>query len=97
MAVSKTWAWLYRRRVEAYQSVFRGTPTAAQIERVLADLKKFCHVEKSSYTGDQFGIYISEGRREVWNRIMAHVYLNDEEVRRLYEQVKQDEEQDEFS
>jgi hypothetical protein len=92
MALSHMWGWIFRRRVEAYQAVFLGDATKAQQERVLTDLKRFCHAEKSSYSkDDKYGIYIAEGRREVWLRLMAHVHLSDADVRRLYEQVKQDE------
>jgi hypothetical protein len=90
--LTRSWNWLFRRRVEAYQAVFLGDATKGQQERVLADLKRFCHVEKSTFDPQSpHAIYIAEGRREVWLRIMAHTFLNDEQVRRLYEQVKQDE------
>lgn len=90
--ITRAWNRLFRLRVEAYQGVFLGDATKAQQERVLADLKRFCHVERSTFDPQsQHAIYIAEGRREVWLRIMAHVHLSDEQVRKLYEQVKQDE------
>lgn len=90
--LTRSWNWLFRRRVEAYQAVFLGDATRDQQERVLADLKRFCHVEKSTFDpNSQYAIFIAEGRREVWLRILHHVHLNDDQVRKLYEQVKQDE------
>lgn len=71
---------------QAYRRMFldqegRVRPDA---EIVLADLKKFCRavtptvvVSPVSKTIDPIAMAMAEGRREVWNRLMAHLYLED--------------------
>lgn len=57
---------------------------------VLADLKKFCRASSStivvspvSKTIDPLAMAMAEGRREVWNRIMAHLYIDDKVVAQI--------------
>jgi hypothetical protein len=56
-------------------------------EIVLADLRRFCRVTAStavvspvSKTIDPIAMGMAEGRREVWNRIMAHLYVDEKQV-----------------
>lgn len=51
---------------------------------VMADLKRFCRATTSTVmvspvtkTIDPIAMAMAEGRREVWNRIMAHLYIED--------------------
>lgn len=56
-------------------------------EMMLADLRRFCRATAStaivspvSKTIDPIAMGMAEGRREVWNRIMAHLNLDDRTV-----------------
>lgn len=56
-------------------------------EIMLADLRRFCRVTAStavvspvSRTIDPLAMAMAEGRREVWNRIMAHLYVDEKTV-----------------
>lgn len=78
----------------AYQRIFlnHGTDT----DLVLQDLAKFCRAHGSTFPDDavKSGILNGEvlhaisdrldGRREVWNRIMHHLHLTDEEIWNIY-------------
>lgn len=82
------------RRKLAYRRTFmddqgRLTPEA---EIVFNDLRKFCRATGStmvlspvSKTIDPLAMAMAEGRREVWNRIMAHLYVNEKQVFELHE------------
>lgn len=61
-------------------------------EVVLADLKRFCRASAStvvvspvSKAIDPLAMAMAEGRREVWNRIMAHLHIDDKLVAQLKE------------
>lgn len=63
---------------------------------VLNDLRKFCRATGStmmmspvSKTIDPLAMAMAEGRREVWNRIMAHLYVNEKQVFELHETNEQ--------
>lgn len=56
-------------------------------EVVLADLRRFCRVTASTAvispitkSIDPMAMAMAEGRREVWNRIMAHLYVDEKQV-----------------
>ena len=82
------------RKKLAYRRTFMDeqgnlTPEA---EIVFNDLRKFCRVTGStvvispiSKTVDPLAMAMAEGRREVWNRIMAHLYVNEKQVFELAE------------
>lgn len=55
-------------------------------EIVLSDLRKFCHADKPTiFTSDPHLMARREGRREVWNRIINYLNLDEYEVRKLME------------
>lgn len=81
------------RRRDSYRRLFlddRGglLPDA---EIALADLKRFCNGAKSSIrlggdgNVDPYAMAVAEGRREVWNRINAYLYIDDKTVTNLTE------------
>jgi hypothetical protein len=56
-------------------------------EIVLADLRRFCRANTStalispvSKAIDPIAMAMAEGRREVWNRLMAHLHVNEKTV-----------------
>ena len=81
-------------RKRSYQRTFLnqdGIPHP-DAEIVLADLKRFCRANSTtamvspiSKTVDPLAMAMAEGRREVWNRLMAHLYLEDKIVMDLKE------------
>ena len=79
------------RRRSAYRATF-GSPVGLD---VLADLKRFCGAQTTSVklgangAVDPLAMAIAEGRREVFNRILAHIHLSDAELTRLRETVEQ--------
>lgn len=77
------------RRKRAYRTLFldQDGNVAPQAQLVLADLKKFCRAASStivvspvSKTIDPLAMAMAEGRREVWNRLMAHLYIDDKTI-----------------
>jgi hypothetical protein len=83
---------LWRKR--AYRLTFldndgKFNPTA---KVVLSDLRKFCRATGSTVVVspvtkqiDPIAMAMAEGRREVWNRIMAHLYVDEKQVFELTE------------
>lgn len=81
-------------RKRAYRRLFLDAdgdvgPDAAM---VLADLKRFCRAASStvmvspvSKSIDPLAMAMAEGRREVWNRLMAHLHIDDKVVAQLKE------------
>ena len=62
-------------------------------EAVLADLRRFCRAQSSTAavnpltrSVDPLAIAMAEGRREVWNRIQAHLILSDRDITHLQEE-----------
>lgn len=70
------------RRAQDYQIVF--DPESPQVQRVLADLAKFCRAHHSTFHADPRIHAALEGRREVWLRIVQHLNLTSEELWDLY-------------
>jgi hypothetical protein len=84
---------LLRRRL-AYRRMFLGDDNKphADAEIVLRDLARFCRarsttivVSPRSGTVDPIASGVLEGRREVWNRVIAHLYaeLDEERITQL--------------
>jgi hypothetical protein len=79
-------------RRRCYRGIFldsdgKPNPTA---EIVLADLKRFCRAQSStavvspvSKMIDPIAMGMAEGRREVWNRIMSYLHIEDREITNL--------------
>jgi hypothetical protein len=80
---------LFRQR-SCFQTVFdlKG-PHALEVERVLADLRDYCFVERSTFDPDPQMAAFRAGKREVALRIFYFLNLSDAEVHRLVE-VKSD-------
>jgi hypothetical protein len=84
----------YVTRSRAYKVTFlgdKGEPLNGA-RQVLADLKRFCHVDRPTIkiahgTGmiDPIASAVAEGRREVWLRIQAMLNLSETQVQLLQE------------
>jgi len=73
---------ILNRRSQAYKQTF-SSPHA---QRVLADLRRFCMADKTTFVpNDPQASALGEGRREVWLRIQAHINLTDAEIKSLKE------------
>jgi hypothetical protein len=77
---------------QAYRRMFldQDGNVRPDAEVVLADLKKFCRavtptivVSPVQKTIDPMAMAMAEGRREVWNRLMAYLHLEDKIVLNL--------------
>ena len=62
-------------------------------ESVLADLRRCCRAQSSTAavnpltrSVDPLAMAMAEGRREVWNRIQAHLNLSDRDITHLQEE-----------
>jgi len=82
------------RRKLGYRRTFMDDQGNLTVEGqiVLNDLRKFCRATGTtmvlspvSKTIDPLAMAMAEGRREVWNRIMAHLYVNEKQVFELHE------------
>lgn len=80
------------RLAQAYQLAFmapdRQTLNPAG-QRILADLRLFCRAEASCVVLgkdgriDTHATAVAEGRREVWLRLIEHLYLDDQTIHTL--------------
>ena len=77
------------RRKRSYRLTFLDGDgnIAPEAQVVLNDLRRFCRATGTtmmmspvSKTIDPLAMAMAEGRREVWNRIMAHLYVNEKQV-----------------
>lgn len=65
------------RRMQAYADVFADKEST---KLILADLKKFCRAEDSTFSMNARESALLEGRREVYLRIQDHLKLGHEEL-----------------
>lgn len=81
-------------RKQSYRRVFLNADgdLSRDAEIVLADLKRFCRASSStvvvspvSKTIDPYAMALAEGRREVWNRLMSQLYLDEKVIHQLTE------------
>lgn len=81
-------------RKQAYRRTFLDPDgnVHRNAETVLADLRKFCRATSStamvspvSKSIDPIAMAMAEGRREVWNRLMAHLHIDEKQVFNLEE------------
>jgi hypothetical protein len=80
-------------RKQAYQRIFLGDDSSPHkdAEIVLADLKRFCYVERptikvtAQQTIDPLAMAVAEGRREVFMRIVQFMRLDDATISALKE------------
>lgn len=86
-------------RSTAYQRTFLGDDGKPDADAaiVLADLKRFCYVERTTakvslttQTIDPLAMAFAEGRREVWMRIAGFLHLDDATIRNLTEPHQED-------
>lgn len=77
------------RRKLAYRRMFfdASNNLHRDAEVVLADLRRFCRATASTAiispvtkSVDPIAMAMAEGRREVWNRLMAHLHVADKTV-----------------
>lgn len=87
------------RKKLAYKRVFLDGDgnIGPEAKVVLDDLRKFCRATSStvmvspvSKTIDPLAMAMAEGRREVWNRIQAHLYVHEKQVFELQESSDDD-------
>lgn len=77
--IQRTWN---ARRAMHYQRVFLdddGMPSLSG-QKVLADLRKFCRVDRSTFEVDPRAHALLEGRREVALRILTMIGLKGEDL-----------------
>lgn len=62
-------------------------------EIMLADLRRFCRANTSTAmvnpitrSVDPIAMAMAEGRREVWNRIMSHLHVDDNTIMQMSEE-----------
>lgn len=89
-------ARLALKRSGAYKRLFldnAGFKPDASV--VLADLRRFCRADgRSTFTLDDPSgrtQALLEGRREVFERIMAYIHANDDQIHYLQEQIPSEE------
>ena len=73
------------------QKAYRNTFNNPEGRRVLADLRRFCRATVPYADVNNVNVtYLLAGRNEVWQRIMAHLNLNEEDVFKLIEDTSND-------
>lgn len=71
-----------RTRSQAYKAVFSGVHG----EKVIADLTKYCHHNTPTFVpNDPYSTAFAEGRRDVFNRILAQLDLTESQLSRIQE------------
>ncbi len=82
------------RQRRCYRAVFDlSGPAALEVERVLADLRKFCLADASGFDPDPSLHAFRAGKREVWLRLQYFLNLSDQEVHRLRELTSDDDDE----
>ncbi len=69
-----------RGRQEAYGRVFKGQPFAGDVDKVLADLRKFCRGGQTPWDADPRVHALLTGRFEVYTRIQQHLGMSFDEL-----------------
>lgn len=79
---------LYRRK-GAYARLFKEKDhIGPDASIILADLRRFCRADgTSTFSENPQKMALLEGRREVFERIMAYINASDDDIKRLQEQV----------
>ena len=87
------------RRKRAYRRMFLGDDgnLTRDGEAVLVDLRRFCRATAStavvspmSKTVDPIAMALAEGRREVFNRLIAHLYVDEKTIFNLTDEASND-------
>lgn len=82
------------KRRAAYRAVFlqQDEQVKPSCVEVLKDLRRFCHADRPTYrvggdgNVDPLASMVAEGRREVWQRIVEHLHLDDRFITNLREE-----------
>lgn len=74
---------IFKRRQRAYRDVFGPDDPATR--RVLADLKRFCRHQKSTFHSDPNIQSYQNGRRDVLERIFSFLNLTEEQISSMKE------------
>ena len=87
------------RRKQAYRRIFLDADgnLSRDGEAVLVDLRRFCRATAStavvspiSKTIDPIAMALAEGRREVFNRLVAHLYVEERAIFNLTDEASND-------
>lgn len=71
-----------RSKSQAYKKVFSGVHG----EAVLSDLVKYCHHKTPTFVpNDPYASAFGEGRRDVFNRILAQLDLTESQISKIQE------------
>lgn len=84
-----------RRQRGAFRELFGPGPSGAfspAQQIVLAELKRFCHADTSTFDPDPRVHAYREGRREVWLRVQSIMGLTDEQIAAVKEIERDDDE-----
>jgi len=74
---------IFRRRRHAYRDLFaKDDPN---VRKVLADLKRFCRYQASTFSEDANRQSYLNGRRDVLERILGFVHFTEDEIRNMKE------------
>jgi len=71
---------LLQSRQLAYQRVFAGAASPADVKIFMADLARFCRADESTFHPDPRVAANLDGRREVWLRVQEHLNLGPDEL-----------------
>ena len=68
------------------KTVFHAVLRGVFADRVLADLRRFCRANDTTFTpGDPYTTSLLEGRRETWNHIIGLVHIDESTIHHLSE------------
>jgi len=69
------------KRARSYRSVF----SSEGADRVLGDLKRYCRGGQTTFDSDAHKMAFLAGRQDVFNRIVAHCALTEQQVAQIEE------------
>ena len=75
----------FRKRNKAYREVF--DLNSDNVCAVLADLKKFCRHNASTFSEDSNRQSYLNGRRDVLERILQNINISDEQISKIEESL----------
>lgn len=76
---------IFKRRQRAYRDIFGAEDPATR--RVIADLKRFCRHNQSTYTNDPYKSAYLNGRRDVLERIFSYLNLTEDQINAMKENL----------
>lgn len=72
------------RRQEAYKRLFAGAPIGDDMQIVMADLRRFCRGDTTTWSENAREHALLTGRQEVWLRISDHLRLSFDDLYTKY-------------